>query len=168
MLYSLCVWLRLQPYIGLNTPPRTDSRDGGAEGLQGGLSSLPPHQFQVKNKWIMKVAFSSFKISKFSRGGFPQNPLQVGVSVARSWAPPPNSKYAPPSLDSYITSTHLFRSCKHALSRLRSKTRLETRNLWNITHGESNFPANRACSERTNSKSSYSYPMQTQLLNNHY
>ena len=46
---------------------------------------------------MLKVAFPSFKISKFSGGELPQNPLQVSVSgaclLARPSSPPPPPKY---------------------------------------------------------------------------
>ena len=51
---------------------------------------------------MLKVAFPSFKISKFSGGEFPQNPLQVSISCACSLAP-------------QIQNT-LHRPCSHRLS----------------------------------------------------
>ena len=51
---------------------------------------------------MLKVAFPSFKISKFSGGEFPQNPLQVSISCACLLAP-------------QIQNT-LHRPCSHRLS----------------------------------------------------
>ena len=52
---------------------------------------------------MLKVAFPSFKISKFSGREFLQNPVQVSVSGACLLGPPPppplNAKYVPPSLN---------------------------------------------------------------------
>ena len=44
--------------------------------------------FDISSR-MLKVAFPSFKISKFSSGEFPQNPLQVSVSGACLLATPP-------------------------------------------------------------------------------
>ena len=66
------------------------------------LRLIHVYVFDISSR-MLKVAFPSFKISKFSSGEFPQNPLQVSVSGACLLATPPpppsNTKYAPPSLN---------------------------------------------------------------------
>ena len=59
-------------------------KDGGTGGrLKGGGLEHPQFQAKKIKNQVIKVAFPSFKISKFSGGGFPQTPLHVGASGAR-------------------------------------------------------------------------------------
>ena len=67
---------------------------------------------------MLKVAFPRLKISNFSGGEYPQNPIQVSVSGACLLAPP-NAKYVPPSLD---LRTHT--GWRQAVGTLRSVVKL--------------------------------------------
>ena len=59
---------------------------------------------------MLKVAFLSFKISKFSGGTFPQNPLQVSVSGACLIVPPiQNTLRRPCAMGNYSNSEVMYK-----------------------------------------------------------